>query len=170
MAYSNSPHSSEPRVTPELFVGVASPLWSYFGAAAAGGVAFWWMTRWTQPVNLEALFDRALRAARPAPPLKLVTAAEAAVETVVEAVAEIPAALVAALPEPTVEAEAPTTAETATIPEPPSVPELEPAPRLAAAPEPAAALEPVPEPSAEAIADAAPAKPKVKKPLSAGEG
>jgi len=40
------------------FVGVASPLWGYFAGAAAGGVAFWWMTRWTQPQNLEALFAR----------------------------------------------------------------------------------------------------------------
>ncbi len=37
-------------------VGVASPLWLAFGAAASAGVAFWWLTRWTKAVNLEAAF------------------------------------------------------------------------------------------------------------------
>lgn len=48
---------SPPSLAPAL-VGVASPLWGYFAAAAASGVAFWWMTRWTQPHGLEALFAR----------------------------------------------------------------------------------------------------------------
>ncbi|RAK62319.1 hypothetical protein [Phenylobacterium kunshanense] len=43
-------------MSPQLLVGVASPLWSYFGAAASAGVAYWWMTRWARPANLEALF------------------------------------------------------------------------------------------------------------------
>lgn len=47
-----------PQTLMPALVGVASPLWGYFAAAAAGGVAFWWMTRWTQPQNLEALFAR----------------------------------------------------------------------------------------------------------------
>ncbi|HZK99358.1 MAG TPA: hypothetical protein VFC47_05625 [Caulobacteraceae bacterium] len=38
-----------------LPVGVASPLWLAFGAAASVGVTWWWMTRWTRAVNLEAL-------------------------------------------------------------------------------------------------------------------
>jgi hypothetical protein len=49
----------KPKVGPELMVGAASPLWGYFGAAAMGGVAYWWMTQWTRPMNLEALFGLA---------------------------------------------------------------------------------------------------------------
>ncbi|MDE2355692.1 MAG: hypothetical protein KGL69_02950 [Alphaproteobacteria bacterium] len=37
-----------------LPVGLTSPLWLAFGAAAASGVAFWWMSRLGRPVNLEA--------------------------------------------------------------------------------------------------------------------
>lgn len=47
-----------PQSLPPALVGLASPLWGYFAGMAAGGVAFWWMTRWTQPQNLEALFAR----------------------------------------------------------------------------------------------------------------
>jgi predicted flap endonuclease-1-like 5' DNA nuclease len=36
-------------------LGMASPLWLAFGAAASVGVAWWWMTRWTKAVNLEAM-------------------------------------------------------------------------------------------------------------------
>jgi predicted flap endonuclease-1-like 5' DNA nuclease len=36
-------------------IGAVSPLWAVFGAAASAGVAWWWMTRWTQAVNVEAL-------------------------------------------------------------------------------------------------------------------
>lgn len=35
-------------------VGMASPLWFAFGAAASMGVTWWWMTRWTKAVNIEA--------------------------------------------------------------------------------------------------------------------
>jgi hypothetical protein len=82
MAYLDQPETAPPPVSPQLLVGAASPLWSYFGAAAAGGVAFWWMTRWTQPVNLEALFDAATRAMRSGPQLTLkgLETAEAVVE------------------------------------------------------------------------------------------
>ena len=47
---------SETRVNPALLMGAASPLWGYFGAVAAGGVAYWWMTRWTRPMNVESIF------------------------------------------------------------------------------------------------------------------
>ncbi len=43
---------------PELMVGAISPLWGYFGAAAMGGMAMWWMSRWVRPDNLEAMFDK----------------------------------------------------------------------------------------------------------------
>jgi len=58
-----------PMFRPEMLVGAASPLWGYFAGAAVMGSAWWWMTRWLQPANLEAL-------------------AEAAFEPAVEAVAE----------------------------------------------------------------------------------
>jgi predicted flap endonuclease-1-like 5' DNA nuclease len=38
-----------------LPIGLASPLWMAFGAAAGAGVAWWWATRWTRAVNLEAM-------------------------------------------------------------------------------------------------------------------
>ena len=38
-----------------LPLGAVSPLWAAFGAVAGAGVAYWWMTRWTQAVNVEAL-------------------------------------------------------------------------------------------------------------------
>ena len=38
-----------------LPIGLSSPLWLAFGAAASVGVAWWWATRWTRAVNLEAM-------------------------------------------------------------------------------------------------------------------
>ena len=37
-----------------LQLGMATPLWMVFGAAASAGVAWWWMTRAWRPTNLEA--------------------------------------------------------------------------------------------------------------------
>jgi len=37
-----------------LPVGLASPLWLAFGAAASAGVAWWWMSRLGRPFNIEA--------------------------------------------------------------------------------------------------------------------
>jgi predicted flap endonuclease-1-like 5' DNA nuclease len=64
-------------------MGVASPLWLAFGAAASAGVAYWWLTRWTRAVNVEALA---------AAPLELIAEPE---PVVIEAVA-----VTAAAPEP----------------------------------------------------------------------
>jgi predicted flap endonuclease-1-like 5' DNA nuclease len=36
-------------------IGLTSPMWLAFGAAASAGVAWWWMTRWTRATNLEAM-------------------------------------------------------------------------------------------------------------------
>ena len=47
-------------------VGVASPLWALFGAAASAGVAYWWMTRWTRAANVGALASLSLPKAAPA--------------------------------------------------------------------------------------------------------
>jgi hypothetical protein len=151
MAYPVTSDAPTPRVSPELFVGVASPLWSYFGAAAAGGVAFWWMTRWTHPLNF---FERALKAAPPSPALELsLQVAEATAEALLEAT----------------EAVLPLTPEPVAEPEPAIEPVLEAAP-----PEPEPAIEPaleaapLPEPivvaSPEPVLDAAAPKPKAKKP------
>jgi len=68
-------------------VGVASPLWLAFGAAASAGVAYWLATRWTRQTNLEAvleapvkMFKAAVETLPEAPPVST-----AAVEAVVEA-------------------------------------------------------------------------------------
>lgn len=86
--------TTEPRVSPQLLVGAASPLWTYFGAAASAGVAYWWMTRWTRPMNLEALF-----AGRPAAPALLVEVVAAELEPVDGESAPVSPGL-EALPEP----------------------------------------------------------------------
>lgn len=82
MAYVDPPEDPQPRVSSALLMGAASPLWGYFGAVAAGGMAYWWMTRWTRPMNLEALFEAAT-----SPALALVPP-EPVVEAVVEAMTE----------------------------------------------------------------------------------
>src|SRR3954462_15368566 len=91
MADLELPQMPQPASLPHYVVGAASPLWAYFGAAAAGGVAFWWMTRWARPVNLEALSAAAASVAEPV----LETAS-----SVVETVAEGPAAVLETIAEP----------------------------------------------------------------------
>ena len=80
MTYFEPGEISTPRVSPHVLLGAASPLWAYFGAATFGGVAYWWMTRWTQAANLEAFFHAAERTTQPM--------LEAAVEQVEQAVEE----------------------------------------------------------------------------------
>src|SRR5580658_10868810 len=65
-------------------IGVVSPLWAMFGAAASAGVAYWWMTRWTQAVNIEA-FAGALAPAAKAVALPAEVVAELALAPAVEA-------------------------------------------------------------------------------------
>ena len=67
MTHVDVPQFSQPGVSPTLLMGAASPLWGYFAASAVSGVAFWWMTRWTRPVNLEAFFAAASPQALPVP-------------------------------------------------------------------------------------------------------
>ncbi|HWA63106.1 MAG TPA: hypothetical protein VG939_17130 [Caulobacteraceae bacterium] len=112
-------------------MGAASPLWLAFSVAATAGVAYWWLTRFAKPLNIEAM------APKPLP--KAVTAAPAPVEAV-----EAPAAVMG---------EAPAPAE-------PVAAAAEPAPVAAeviaeSAPEPE--LEVAPEPAPEAELEAAPA-------------
>lgn len=40
-----------------LPLGVASPLWFAFASAAGAGVAYWWMTRWTEVADLRTFGD-----------------------------------------------------------------------------------------------------------------
>ncbi len=87
-----------------LPMGVVSPLWAMFGAAASAGVAYWWMTRWARAaVNFEALAAFAPKAALETTPIEIIAEpAPAPVETAAEpvVVAKIEAAPVEA-PVPT---------------------------------------------------------------------
>jgi hypothetical protein len=56
-------------------LGAASPLWLAFGAAATVGAAWWWLTRWMRPSNLEAVTADAM----PAEPVVAPTAETVAV-------------------------------------------------------------------------------------------
>ncbi len=62
-----------------LPLGVTSPLWAMFGAAASAGVAYWWMTSWTRAMNVEALapfaFEPPANAASPVTPTPVAKAA-----------------------------------------------------------------------------------------------
>lgn len=101
-----------------LPLGAVSPLWFAFATAAGAGVAYWWMTRWTRPENLEAYGDwfapAAAEAAVPAPvpaivaqptletPVKAaLEPIEAAVDAVVETVSAIAEPATAAIEETT---------------------------------------------------------------------
>lgn len=181
MATFDLPEMPANRMSPHLMMGVASPLWAYFGAAAAGGVAYWWMTRWARPVNLEAMFGGTLPLSAP-----LEAAVEAA-EVMVEAVEAAEAALVDEIAEfPPVGGEsAPMSPvlEMASMPEPQPEPEAAPAVLEAASeaaptpiveatsePEPLeAAPEPVIEEPAPAFADAPPKAKAKKSAAAAGE-
>ena len=69
-------------------IGAASPLWLAFASAAGAGVAYWWMTRWTQYANLAAFDGFAPSVAAETPALALATpaiVAEPAPEAPVEA-------------------------------------------------------------------------------------
>lgn len=57
-----TPSKTEPGKAMSLPVGMMSPMWFAFGAAASFGAAYFWMTRWAKPVNLEAMMPSALKA------------------------------------------------------------------------------------------------------------
>ncbi len=65
-------------------VGAISPLWAVFGAAASAGVAWWWMTRWTRAMNVEALAE--VVSPRVTEPVELAADSELRLEEAVEAV------------------------------------------------------------------------------------
>jgi len=67
-----------------LSLGMASPLWLAFAGAAMAGSAFWWMSRWSRPDNLEAMLDLP---ATPPPFVPVPDVVVDAVEPVTEAAA-----------------------------------------------------------------------------------
>jgi uncharacterized membrane-anchored protein len=85
-------------------MGFASPLWGYYAGAALGGVAFWWMARWAQSSNLEALFaDAQIPTFSPAaviePVVEAMADAEAPFVPAAEVLTSEPSAVVEAAPE-----------------------------------------------------------------------
>lgn len=168
MASFDLPDPPQPPVNPAaLLVGAASPLWGYFAAATAGGVAYWWMTQWARPLNLEALLGT--RTAPVAPVFKPVEAFEA----VADGVGALPVGGEAAPISPLVEA-APSSQPAAAAPEADPVPESfadapppverppEPAVGAASQPVAASAHEPVIDEPAPLTTEPAP-KPRPKK-------
>jgi hypothetical protein len=172
MASFDLPELPQTRMSPQLLMGATSPLWTYFGVAAAGGVAYWWMTQWARPVNLEAMLGEAK--ILPAPAAVAVASVVAAVEPMEDVLTTAPDALIEAAPEPVGGEAAPVSAmlEIAPVVEPapqadaaPEAPaEATPEPLLGAEPEPVIE-EPAPfaaETAVEALEPAA--KPRAKKP------
>lgn len=149
MAHFETPEMPEPKAVPHYLMGAASPLWAYFGVVAAGGVAFWWMTRWARPANLEAMFAGAAPVVEP-----ILEAVEATAETVVAEALDEPVAaqetVAEVAPELAAKSDAPAeaTPEPVAAPEPEPVLEAAPEPLLEAAPEPFAEVTPAPRPRA----------------------
>jgi predicted flap endonuclease-1-like 5' DNA nuclease len=61
-------------------IGLANPLWLAFGAAASAGVAWWLMTRWASPMNVEAMLGAAKTAPAETPAKKAPSVVETAAE------------------------------------------------------------------------------------------
>ncbi len=76
------PESFDTNKAISLSLGMASPLWLAFAGAAMAGSALWWMSRWTRPENLEAMFE--LPATPPTSAPEAVVEAAAAVEPIAE--------------------------------------------------------------------------------------
>ena len=77
------PPVARPDVLLRVPVGLASPLWGIFAGAAMGASAWWWMTRWARPENLEAMFGAAA-APEALPEPATVSASEPVPEAVTE--------------------------------------------------------------------------------------
>lgn len=152
MASFDLPEIPQSRVSPALLVGVASPLWSYFGAVAAGGVAYWWMTQWARPVNLEALMGAARALPSPEPLFEpAVEAVEAMTEAVEDLLGDAEEALLGGAPLPVGGEAAPVSPLMEAAP----IPEIE--------PEAAAELPTLVEATAEPVLDVAP-EPVIEEP------
>ena len=83
--------AAEPGAALRLPLGAVSPFWSLYAGAAVSGMAWWWMTRWAQPQNLEALFGK-MPAAAPSAPEPLLAAALEPAATAVEYALDVAAA------------------------------------------------------------------------------
>lgn len=135
--------SVSPAAALHVPIGAASPLWFMFTGAASAGVAYWWMTRWMRPMNLEAVL--------PPPSADTAPVEEAAILTEAFVAPLLEAA------EPVLEA------GVVVDPDPAPTPAPEPAPNPLDTPPAEAAAEPVIEAAAPVIeAAAAPAAPTIK--------
>jgi hypothetical protein len=112
---------ADPKALLHVPVGLVSPLWPLFAGAAVTGATWWWMTRWTQPANLEAMFGGAIRTALQVP-VEPVAEALIEAEPVVGAASETLEANAEAAIEPVLEV-APETVLEALV-EAPAEPEL----------------------------------------------
>jgi predicted flap endonuclease-1-like 5' DNA nuclease len=86
-----------------LPLGVVSPLWAVYGAAAGMGLAYWWMTSWTRAVNVEALAPFASKLAAKPQPIEIAAAPEP-VAAIAEAAPEPAPTLALEPPAPKTEA------------------------------------------------------------------
>jgi predicted flap endonuclease-1-like 5' DNA nuclease len=108
MERQNDPKTARERAETAFYapIGMLSPLWLVFGAAASAGAAFWMMTRLAKPLNIEAVMAASPEAAiievpLPAPmvdeatvePTVLAPVEEPLIEPVFEALAEVEAAV-----------------------------------------------------------------------------
>lgn len=138
--------TKDPQAMIRVPIGAISPLWGLFAGAAVSGAAWWWMTRWARPANLEAAFGAVETTAA-----KVEANVEALAAPVVEAVEALPAAVEAAA-EPALDALQAASAAAQTAADP----------VLDAVAEAPAALEPVIDAAADAaetVIEAAPAAP-----------
>lgn len=136
---------AKPEAMLRVPVGLVSPLWGLFAGAAMTGAAWWWMTRWARPQNLEAMFGAAPALETAVPPEvatfaePVAEAAEAVMAAAVEAIEAVEAVAEAA-PDPVAEA----LIEGFEVPEPVGGESAPISPVLAAlAPEPTEPVEPV---------------------------
>jgi hypothetical protein len=86
---------AKPEALLRVPVGLSSPLWGLFAGVAVSGAAWWWMTRWARPENLEAMFGAPAKLEAAVEPrmvelaAPVVEAVEAAPEAVLEAEAAV---------------------------------------------------------------------------------
>jgi len=134
-------------------LGAASPFWFLYAGAASAGVAYWWLSRWREATNLEALFAKTPAVLE----LEAAPAAEPEVEAAEPAVAAEPE------PEPAFVATAELLPDAAPVVDAASVvaaaPGIEPEPVMEAAselaPEPAAPKPKAPRATRSALDDPA---------------